>query len=193
MAVAEALWRSDTVQRLANACLKHPFVQVWGGKSEEWGVDLSLFSTPAPSTLAYTRFLYEAASGASVHRFIAKADQHPNNSHNNTIDAVINKNNPLGDGVAQALAALTPCMRLYVFLGKAIGEQQPPTVQHAYSKWIETYSAPEFEAQAVLLERLLDDVASAEGVLSAALQPVYERAMRLEHNFFEANWLNAHT
>ena len=74
-------------------------------------------------------------------------------------------------------AAMTPCMRLYAWLGASLdaGAAGP------YAQWVQTYADPEFEAIAVALERLLDAQADTQAVRTA-----YRRAMRLELAFFEA-------
>ncbi len=85
-------------------------------------------------------------------------------------------------GVGETCAAMTPCMRLYAFLGQSlteegIGEDNP------YSEWVGTYTDPGFEALAAKLEALLDRYASD----TPAVRSVYRRAMALEVGFFEAN------
>jgi thiaminase/transcriptional activator TenA len=85
-------------------------------------------------------------------------------------------------GVGETCAAMTPCMRLYAFLGQSLadegyGEDNP------YSEWIQTYSDPEFGALAAKLEALLDRYATDTPVVRSA----YRRAMALEVAFFEAN------
>jgi thiaminase/transcriptional activator TenA len=81
------------------------------------------------------------------------------------------------------LAATTPCMRLYAHLGQRLAAERPDH-DHAYSDWIRTYADPGFETLAVTLEGLLD--AHAEGDDEAALAAAYDRALFLEHEFFEA-------
>jgi thiaminase (transcriptional activator TenA) len=77
-------------------------------------------------------------------------------------------------------AAMTPCMRLYAWLGASLdaGEAGP------YGQWVQTYADPEFEATACTLERLLDEQAED----TTAVRTAYRRAMRLELAFFEAAW-----
>lgn len=84
--------------------------------------------------------------------------------------------------VGEVCAAMTPCMRLYASLGQSlskegVGEDNP------YAEWVETYSAPEFEALAGRLEELLDRYAED----TPAVRTAYRRAMNLEVGFFEAN------
>jgi len=56
-------------------------------------------------------------------------------------------------GVGMVFAAMTPCMRLYAWLGAALdaGAAGP------YAQWVQTYADPSFEALASRLERLLDE------------------------------------
>src|SRR4029078_10667076 len=68
-------------------------------------------------------------------------------------------------------AAMTPCMRLYAWLGASLdaGPAGPD------APWVQSYADHEFEATAVALERLLDEQAETQAVRTA-----YRRAMRLE-------------
>jgi thiaminase (transcriptional activator TenA) len=75
-------------------------------------------------------------------------------------------------------AAMTPCMRLYAWLGQSLD----PDRAGPYAQWVQTYADPEFETIARLLEGLLDDQAQNTPLVCSA----YRRAMRLELAFFEA-------
>ncbi|TDO14874.1 thiaminase/transcriptional activator TenA [Mycobacterium sp. BK086] len=75
-------------------------------------------------------------------------------------------------------AAMTPCMRLYAWLGQSID----PDRAGPYAQWVQTYADPEFEKIARVLEGLLDDQAAA----SPAVRRAYRRAMHLELAFFDA-------
>src|SRR5436189_4363051 len=56
--------------------------------------------------------------------------------------------------LGETVAAMTPCMRLYAYLG---GELVPKCSQeHRYRQWIETYGGEEFGRLAGRLEALLD-------------------------------------
>ena len=81
-------------------------------------------------------------------------------------------------GSGLTCAAMTPCMRLYAYLGRALSGQ----AQGSYTEWVDTYADPAFEELAVTLERLLDRTASD----SPALRRAYRRAMQLELAFFDA-------
>ena len=75
-------------------------------------------------------------------------------------------------------AAMTPCMRLYAWLGSSLHADNAGP----YAQWVQTYADPEFEATAASLEQLLDEQADD----TAAVRTAYRRAMRLELEFFEA-------
>jgi thiaminase (transcriptional activator TenA) len=77
-------------------------------------------------------------------------------------------------------AAMTPCMRLYAYLGQALASSGADS---AYHEWIETYASDEFESLAATLEALLDRYATD----CASVRAAYRRAMQLELAFFEAH------
>ncbi len=74
-------------------------------------------------------------------------------------------------------AAMTPCMRLYAWLGASLDADSAGP----YAQWVQTYADPEFDATARLLERLLDEQANDV----PAVRTAYRRAMQLELAFFE--------
>jgi thiaminase/transcriptional activator TenA len=82
----------------------------------------------------------------------------------------------LGD----TIAAMTPCMRLYAWLGQTLAADG---VAPLYAEWVKTYADPGFEALAARLERLLDHHATD----SEPVRANYRRAMELEYAFFDAN------
>ncbi len=82
--------------------------------------------------------------------------------------------------LGETIAAMTPCMRLYAFLGQMLSRGEPALL---YSEWVNTYADPGFEALAVRLEELLDAHATDSDVVRAN----YRRAMELEYGFFAAN------
>ncbi len=67
--------------------------------------------------------------------------------------------------VGEIMAAMTPCMRLYAYLGQELALWDHS--QNPYRQWIDTYSSAEFEALAAELELLLDQL--AEGTHSVSL------------------------
>lgn len=85
-------------------------------------------------------------------------------------------------GVGETCAAMTPCMRLYAFLGQSLAVEHL-SEEHPYAEWIRTYAAPEFEALAARLESLLDRYATD----IPEIHQTYRRAMTLELGFFQAH------
>ncbi len=84
--------------------------------------------------------------------------------------------------VGEICSAMTPCMRLYAYLGRTLAARQGRKA-HKYSEWIQTYSSDAFEELAQTLEGLLDK----SGVDSAVAARNYRRAMELELAFFNAH------
>jgi thiaminase/transcriptional activator TenA len=82
--------------------------------------------------------------------------------------------------LGETIAGMTPCMRLYAYLGQTLAKK---SVAPAYADWVKTYSDPGFEVLAVRLEELLDRHAAD----SPAVRANYRRAMELEYGFFDAN------
>ena len=82
--------------------------------------------------------------------------------------------------LGETFVVMTPCMRLYAFLGRALTDLN--SERHPYRDWIETYSGAEMEALAVELELLLDDFAAD----TSENHLLYRRAMGLELAFFSA-------
>ena len=82
--------------------------------------------------------------------------------------------------LGETIAGMTPCMRLYAFLGQSLAKKP---VAPAYADWVKTYSDPGFEVLAVRLEGLLDQHAKD----TPAVRANYRRAMELEYGFFDAN------
>jgi thiaminase/transcriptional activator TenA len=83
-------------------------------------------------------------------------------------------------GIGLTTAAMTPCMRLYAFLGQELAKGN---VAPTYAEWVRTYAAPEFEDLARTLEDLLD----WHGTDTPAVRNAYRRAMELEYGFFDAS------
>eukprot|EP01018_Ginkgo_biloba_P019368 Gb_05453 [translate_table: standard] len=89
---------------------------------------------------------------------------------------------------AYAVGAMTPCMRLYAFLGKEIFKVlESECSNHPYKEWIETYSSANFEESALQTEELLDRLAiSLTGEELEVLGRLYHHALKLEIEFFSA-------
>jgi len=86
------------------------------------------------------------------------------------------------DGLDVTVAGMTPCMRLYAWLGDRLRRTARPGPDHPYGDWIRTYAGPEFHALALQVEELLDAVARDTPPVRAA----YRYAMACERDFFAA-------
>ena len=87
--------------------------------------------------------------------------------------------------LGEVLAAMTPCMRLYAFLGKESLLQiggEGKVKKHPYERWITTYSGPDMQQLADHIESLLDRF-SAD---TPAVRQAYRYAMQCEVGFFSA-------
>lgn len=82
-------------------------------------------------------------------------------------------------GVGQACAAMTPCMRLYAYLGQSLARTR---TSDTYADWVNAYADPQFDTLASTLEGLLD--AYTDDIDRG--RTTYRRAMRLELQFFDA-------
>jgi thiaminase/transcriptional activator TenA len=82
--------------------------------------------------------------------------------------------------VGHTAAAMTPCMRLYAYLGQQLAAHTKP--DSPYREWVDTYSSAAFEALAQRLEALLDRYGGDDDRVAV----VYHRAMELELLFFDA-------
>lgn len=87
-----------------------------------------------------------------------------------------------GASVGETLAAMTPCMRLYAYLGRRLAEGPAAA---PYRDWVQAYASDDFQGLATLLEELLDRYGTSEG---GRERERYHRAMELEYGFFDAAW-----
>ncbi len=87
-----------------------------------------------------------------------------------------------GGDIGLICAAMTPCMRLYAWLGQKLSAQYG-VPDHVYGSWIRTYSDRQFEELASRLETLLDNYA----VDAPDIRAIYNKAMELEYRFFDAH------
>lgn len=82
--------------------------------------------------------------------------------------------------LGQTLAAMTPCMRLYAYLGQAGAARRRGA--HPYARWIDTYSSREFDLLARQVETLLDALAAD----TPAVHDAYRYSLQCELQFFSA-------
>ena len=76
---------------------------------------------------------------------------------------------------------MTPCMRLYSWLGKSLSNK---VLNNPYKEWIITYADESFDNLAKSLENLIDS--SKEVYDTNKANFLYKRAMELELEFFNA-------
>jgi thiaminase/transcriptional activator TenA len=82
--------------------------------------------------------------------------------------------------LGEICAAMTPCMRLYAYLGQALFAEGAARLSNPYHEWVETYASPAFESLAASLEALLNRYAQD----TPQIRDAYGRAMHLELAFF---------
>ncbi|KAF5202932.1 Bifunctional th2 protein [Thalictrum thalictroides] len=141
--------------------------------AQEWGLDPAKETSANSATVKYTEFLLATASGkVEDGKGVGK------------IATPFEKTKV----AAYALGAMTPCMRLYAFLGKELRSLLDPNGgSHLYEKWIENYSSESFEASALRTENMLDKLSvSLTGEELEVIEKLYQRAMKLEIEFFSA-------
>jgi thiaminase/transcriptional activator TenA len=80
--------------------------------------------------------------------------------------------------LGETIAAMTPCMRLYAYLGRELASKC--NLHHPYRRWIEIYSGEEFGRLAGRLETLLDRVAAD----NREIRDSYRYALQYELDFF---------
>lgn len=87
-----------------------------------------------------------------------------------------------GQGSGLVAAAMSPCMRLYAWLGQELTRSGLP--HHDYADWLRAYSSAEFDALARTLEDLTDRYAAP----GRETETVYRYAMQCELDFFASAW-----
>tara|TARA_Y100001968_G_C19447086_1_gene766016 strand:- start:1337 stop:1963 length:627 start_codon:yes stop_codon:yes gene_type:complete len=94
----------------------------------------------------------------------------------------LNKTTEVGSMV-EIISAMTPCMRLYAWIGKLLKEKNIVNT-NPYKEWIDTYSDEDFEKLASTLEKLIDSYYTNNKI--RRLRLLYNNAMKLELSFFKA-------
>jgi thiaminase/transcriptional activator TenA len=207
MPFSHLLWQTNT--GLAQSCLDHPFVQGIGDGSLSrprfaWYIGQDAFylqafarayaiaAAKAPDWAGF-RELHELAGGVlrelELHQGVATAwglnldSVEPGPATQRYTDFLLATAWRHHAGIT--IAAMTPCMRLYAFLGQQLTGRQREA--HAYSDWVRAYGSTDFERLAARLERLLDRYAPDTATAANA----YRHAMQCEYDFFQAAWLAA--
>lgn len=204
MSLAETLWQRNA--DLAHACRDHPFVvglasgtlakSTFVGYVAQDAYFLDAFArayavaaAKAPDSATFRAF-YDLAGGVldELRLHAAYADTlginlaatRPLAATRRYFDFLLATAWSAPPGLTTA--AMTPCMRLYAFLGGDLARDGVP--DHQYGDWIRVYSSPAFEALASRLEDLLDRLAAPGEDVAAA----YRYAMECELAFFQAAW-----
>ena len=197
----EKLWKSNL--ELARSCLTHPFVEALRDGSLETGVFSGYVAQDAIFLQAFVKAYAlavarsdEPAAMTDLHGLMGAALEELVGLHGSYGEELgidlrgVNPNRACRAytdfllrtawhaSLAEILAAMTPCMRLYAYLGAELapgcGERHP------YRRWIETYSSKEMESMAGRMEALLDGVATE----TQEIQDCYRYAMQCELDFF---------
>jgi thiaminase (transcriptional activator TenA) len=210
MSLSSELWTAN--QDLALACLEHPFVQGIGDgtlKQEKFayyvGQDAffleafaraySISAAKVPDWQGFTIF-HDLASSV-----LEELKLHENYAHQwgvniSNVEPGVSTRRYTDFLLAIAwtaevgltAAAMSPCMRLYAFLGTSLGTSLAANgiPEHRYTNWIQTYGGAEFQPLTQQLDGLVDNYA----VNSSKLHSTYRYAMLCEYDFFEAAWMS---
>ncbi len=197
----QTLW--DSCRDLAQACLHHPFLKALAAGTldprdydEYVGQDafyLRAFLKAYALALARcddledARLLHQLAGGA-----LEELEMHLRHAEQKGLALATVRPNPAclaytdfllatawSGALGEILAAMTPCMRLYAWLGEQLA---PPAPDNPYRNWILTYSSPEFQRLASRIESLLDAYASD----TPEIRFLYRYAMECELRFFSS-------
>jgi thiaminase/transcriptional activator TenA len=198
----DVLWRSNL--DLAQSCLAHPFVRALG----EGTLKPDLFrafiaqdafflraflkayalalarSEETETSASFNELIGGALEELKLHRAYATelgidlAGVAPNPACRAYMDFLLRT--AWHTSLGETVAAMTPCMRLYAYLGGELAGKCRP--QHPYGRWIEAYSGEEFGRLAGRLEELLDKV----GADTREVRNCYRYAMQSELDFFSS-------
>ncbi|MBW4560964.1 MAG: TenA family protein [Mojavia pulchra JT2-VF2] len=205
MSLSSELWAAN--QDLAQACLEHPFIQgiakgtleqekfaYYVGQDafflEAFARAYSIAAAKAPDWLGFTTF-HTLADGvlAELQLHESYAAQWGVNLHSVTPAEATRRYTDFllatawGGDVGLTAAAMSPCMRLYAFLGEQLAHDGIP--EHLYANWIRTYSSADFQPLAQQLETLIESYATATPLVHST----YRYAMFCEHEFFQSAWM----
>lgn len=206
MTISTDLWQSN--QDLATACLEHPFVQgIANGTLDRAkfayyvGQDAFFleafaraYSIAAAKAIDWQGFnTFHALAGAVLEELRlheSYAQRWGVDLHNVKPAAATRRYTDFllatawSSELSLITVAMTPCMRLYAFLGQQLAKDG--ILEHQYSDWIGTYSGSEFEELAQKLERLTEQYTNS---ITPSVESNYRYAMLCERDFFEAAWL----
>ncbi len=204
MPLSDTLWQANL--DLARICLELPFLQGISDGSlarprfayyigqdafylQAFARAYAIAAAKSPDWIGY-RSLHELAGDAlqemQLHRGVAEAFEidleriAPGAATRRYVDFLLAT--AWGQETGMTIAAMTPCMRLYAWLGRQLADRQQ--APHPYSDWITAYGSEDFERAAARLERLLDRYTPD----TPATADAYRYAMQCERDFFQAAW-----
>lgn len=204
MTLSQTLWQQN--QDLVEASLNHPFVQGIADGSldqrcfafyvaqdafflESFARAYSIAAAKAPNWEGFQVF-YQLAGGVleelNLHHSYAKQwgidveNVTPKSATCHYTDFLLAT--AWSSEVGLTACAMTPCMRLYRFLGTQLA--QNGMGNHEYSDWIKTYNDDEFGELVQTLESLVDQYAPSLSDADAK----YRYALQCERDFFTAAW-----
>lgn len=202
--LSKTLWQAN--QDLAKACLDNPFVQgirdgslpkdkfaYYIGQDafflEAFARAYSISAAKAPSWESFQVF-HSLAEGVlqelNLHKNYAQtwnveiAQVEPGTATRQYTDFLLATawSQPIGI----TAVAMSPCMRLYAYLGQTIAIGGIP--EHSYADWIATYSSDDFEPLAKQLEAIVDE----HSLDTPLTRSTYRYAMQCEQDFFQSAW-----
>jgi len=88
--------------------------------------------------------------------------------------------------VEVAAAAVLPCFRVYLEVGRALMQHRHHA--HPYAVWIDTYDGPVFAEAVRLAEQAVDALATAAPQQQSAMLTAYVRAADFEWRFWDQAW-----
>lgn len=206
--LSQILWLAN--DDLVQASLNHPFVQGIGNGSlppsqfayyvgqdafflEAFARAYSIAAAKAPDWQGFKVF-HDLATGVldelALHESYAKtwnvdlSSVQPGSATRQYTDFLLAT--AWGQPIGVTAVAMSPCMRLYAYLGQQLAAQNQATniAPHAYTDWIQTYSSEDFEPLAQQLEALVEQYAED----TALVRSTYRYAMVCERDFFAAAW-----
>jgi thiaminase (transcriptional activator TenA) len=200
--LSDQLWQEN--HQLAENCLEHPFVQGLAKGSLEREAFTRYVAQDAFFLRAFLRAYAAAAAkcedleaAREFHAFMGgileELQLHQGYAQRLNIDLFRVTPYPAARaytdfllasawhrGVDEILAAMTPCMRLYAYLGAQLSGENHS--EHPYKEWIETYSSDDFQNVAGRIENLLNRIAKD----TPSVHDAYRYAMICEYEFFSA-------
>ena len=200
----KTLWQQNI--SLAEACLAHPFVQGLGDGSLDPEAFRRYVAQDAFFLNAFARAYALAAAHSEdqeslssfcelLNGVLDELKLHANYAKELKIDLTDVKPYPAvktytdfllaiawQKGPGETIAAMTPCMRLYGYLGTGLAKTKGAVKDNPYQDWVATYSGPDFGGLITQLESLLDSMADD----TPGVRDAYAYAMQCEFNFFSA-------